>query len=118
MAALAEPLLALPAAPEVAMELFTRCWVSMGPDTGRFKVWFDNCSSSSGSTQRAWINCPVHGCIKYINVLDTRSRTCSALWLWRQRADIYDLSRAEHLEYWPDDSSVDGSMDLTVLEEF
>jgi hypothetical protein len=112
------PLLALGdvVAPAVVDELFLRCWTSKGADTLRLKVWFDNCSG--GVKQRAFTNCPVHGCIKYIPVLDTRLRTCAALWLWRTHADNHECTRSGHLSWFPTDEVVDAALDTFVLEPF
>lgn len=106
------------AAPLVTSMLFQRCWVSLGRDMSRHKVWFDSCTGAGGK-QRAWINCQTHGCIKYVPVFETRVYTCAALSLWREFADSHEgCSRPEHLASWPTDEDISSAVRSLVVEDF
>ena len=93
-----------------------RCWVDL--DGHRHKVWFDNQSASSG-VRRGWANCETHGCGCIRPVRVSRDWFATALSLWRAHGlERTDMTRQQHLSWWPEDADVEAAVARATFENF
>ena len=93
-----------------------RCWVVL--HGARTKIWFDN-SLGPGGMRRAWANCQQHGCGCIRTVSHDRNWFATALMLWHLHGvGQAEMTRQEHLSYWPSDADVDEALPSASFEDF
>lgn len=94
-----------------------RCIAALTPDGPAHKIWFDNCSSASGK-KRGFTNCAVHGCIKYKHTEGSFREFLTAMCLWHAHCDGRELTREQHLQYWPSADEVQTSVGVISFHHF
>jgi hypothetical protein len=97
---------------------WTRCIASTGPGTSETKIYLDHSSHQSGR-QRGWVNCSIHGCIKYEFCVGDRREFCAYLHAWRC-GDHHAAcgSKREHLCWKPAEDEVSAVLERLVLRDF
>ncbi len=107
-----------PVVRSAAEEGWSRCMVRLPPNAW-FKVWFDGCTHQSGR-QRGWAECGSYRCIKYkfTEVLESRVPFCAAMALWMGHGVMHsDMTRSDHLAYWPSPEQVSvAAMDVLTRD--
>ena len=101
---------------DVAAGRWKRKLVSIGQDSEKLKVYFDNASHQSG-IQRGWVSCPEHGCERYLFVSGTQSRFCSEMYCWHLRRHQF-ATKELHMECRPADDEIAAIETIIIMSDF
>jgi len=112
---LALPALTISAMPDAWRRAL--CTLTVG-EPYELRVYFDHYSHSSG-VQRGFVNCDVHGCIKYefVTLAENRHMFCAYMVAWHQAKHRHG-TKHDHLGHRPSREEVDEVAGRLQLVEF
>ncbi len=98
---------------------WSRCLVDDGEGTPAVKVYFDHFTGGrrSGGTQRGWVDCPLHGCIRYRPCHGSKERFVAEQRLWLVARDAYP-DKAAHMGWAPPSADVDAAEARVRMTDF
>ena len=93
--------------------------VSLQTGGTQFKVYIDNFVHESGR-RRGWSDCKCHGCIKYefTDKYNNVKELCGAFLCWHLYADTKEMTKADHLAWWPSPADIDAILPVMKMERF